>query len=482
MDYNKLRQDLIDKKYTDTQLLLVDVNKQLHIDLHKTILIFSSVYFYKLFTYQSQNQHQITIIVDDVDITYDLIMTFYASNINSGNYPYWEHKLKLIKCKDFFCIPNDISCLYDINVPVEGFELLLDVVELFNWTNDSKMIQMIKRNFPIDYNLEKISVDFIKEILNYKEHKIISASADSTVKIWDAEFDVLLKDNIYTSDKREKLCASVAYSSDNMKIAFGNYDYFIKIWNAQTISLLNTLVGHTKAVCSMAISSDNLKIVSGSYDRTIKIWNIDTGSLLNTLVGHSEIVYSVAFSHDNLKIASADYQSIRIWNAESGSLLYTLDAGVGSINTVAFSFDNMKIVSGCIDKTIKIWNVETGSLLNTLVGHTMPVCGVAFSFDNKIVVSGCIDKTIKIWNVETGSLLNTLVGHTDSVLSVAFSFDNRKIVSGGTDQTIKIWDVESGSLLNTLIGHTCAVINVAFFLNLYVDPIDEKLKEYIKNS
>jgi WD40 repeat protein len=58
----------------------------------------------------------------------------------------------------------------------------------------------------------------------------------------------------------------IAFSSDNLKIVSGCDIYCIKIRNADTGQLLNTLVDHTKWISGVAFSSDNLKIVSGSYD------------------------------------------------------------------------------------------------------------------------------------------------------------------------------------------------------------------------
>jgi len=57
------------------------------------------------------------------------------------------------------------------------------------------------------------------------------------------------------------------------------------------------LTGHTNTICGVAFSPDNLKIVSGSRDNSIKIWDAHTGQLLNTLNSHTNDVNSVAFSY-----------------------------------------------------------------------------------------------------------------------------------------------------------------------------------------
>src|SRR5581483_5167952 len=314
MDFNKLYQDIHNKKYTDVEFILVDSNKQLIMNVHKVILACSSEYFDKLFNFGTEKfQHQIIINVNDVDVAYDIILSFYGQKTNSTNYPHWKYLLESIKCRCFFYLPNDISLLYNLIVPAEGFDLLLETIDHFDFINDNKIMRTIKKNIPMNYDLRNLSLEFVKELSKYKNLKIVSSSSDQSIKIWDAE----------------------------------------------TGSLLNTLNGHTNTVLSVAFSSDNRKIVSGSRDKSIKIWDADSGSLLNTLNGHTYSVYSVAFSFDSRKIVSGSSDnSIKIWDAVSGSLLNTLNGHTNSVCSVAFSFDNHKIVSGSCDNSIKIWDAD----------------------------------------------------------------------------------------------------------------------------
>jgi WD40 repeat protein len=97
--------------------------------------------------------------------------------------------------------------------------------------------------------------------------------------------------------------SSVAFSVDS-RIVSGSGDKTVKIWNAATGEVENTLQGHSSYVTSVAFSVDGSRIVSGSYDKTVKIWNAATGEVENTLLGHSSYVTSVAFSVDGSRIVS----------------------------------------------------------------------------------------------------------------------------------------------------------------------------------
>ena len=45
------------------------------------------------------------------------------------------------------------------------------------------------------------------------------------------------------------------------------------------------LSGHASQVTSVGFSADGSKVVSGSADETVKIWNADSGEVIQTLSG-----------------------------------------------------------------------------------------------------------------------------------------------------------------------------------------------------
>ena len=132
------------------------------------------------------------------------------------------------------------------------------------------------------------------------------------------------------------------------------------------------------AVESVAYSPDGQLIASGSWDRTIRLWDANTGELLQTLEGHTGWVDSVAYSPDGQTIASGDRDNtIRLWDADTGEHLQTLKGHTSAVDSVAYSPDGQTLVSGSLDGTALLWKVESstgvevgvepmGSLLTTL--------------------------------------------------------------------------------------------------------------------
>ena len=67
--------------------------------------------------------------------------------------------------------------------------------------------------------------------------------------------------------------SSVAFSSDGKRLASASADKTVKLWNAATGQHTLTLKGHTGRIKSVCFSPDGKRIVSGSFDGLIKVWD-----------------------------------------------------------------------------------------------------------------------------------------------------------------------------------------------------------------
>jgi WD40 repeat protein len=95
----------------------------------------------------------------------------------------------------------------------------------------------------------------------------------------------------------------VAYSPDGKTIA--TYDNDVKLWDAKTGDLKQTLTEHAADIYDVQFSPKGDLLASASTDKTIKLWDPQTGKVIRTLEGHTDIVRSVAFAPDQKTLASA---------------------------------------------------------------------------------------------------------------------------------------------------------------------------------
>ncbi|KIW10919.1 hypothetical protein PV08_10218 [Exophiala spinifera] len=240
---------------------------------------------------------------------------------------------------------------------------------------------------------------------------------------------------------------SAAFSHDSVQLISASADGTINIWNANSGDCLHTLKDNVSTQ-SVVFSHDSRWLASASIDGTVKIWNASSGKCLQTLDGHGHWVNSVAFSHDSARLASgSDDETIKIWDTSSSEGLQTTEHHKQHVRSVAFSNDSILLASAAGDNTVKIWDTRNMKCLHTLKGHNDWVTLVTFSSDSTRLASACLNKVIRIWNVSSGECLQT---HDGFVMSVAFSPDSTRLASACLNKVIRIWDASSGECLQTL--------------------------------
>ena len=80
------------------------------------------------------------------------------------------------------------------------------------------------------------------------------------------------------------------------KIVSASRDRTLKIWDINNYRCIRTLEGHENYIYTVIVLPDG-NIVSGSHDNTIKIWNcLDNYNCINTLTGHTHYKVCIAIS------------------------------------------------------------------------------------------------------------------------------------------------------------------------------------------
>jgi guanine nucleotide-binding protein subunit beta-2-like 1 protein len=204
---------------------------------------------------------------------------------------------------------------------------------------------------------------------------------------------------------------SVAFSVDNRQIVSGSRDKTIKLWN--TIGECKYTVsepeGHSEWVSCVRFSPNPKLpiIISAGWDKLIKVWNMQTLKLVNNLVGHTGYINFVTVSPDGSLCASGGKDGVAmLWDLQEGKRLYSLDAG-DIIHSLCFS-PNRYWLCAATQSCIKIWDLESKGLVEELrpefenVGKKSfapyATC-LAWSADGSSLYSGYTDGVIRVWQV-----------------------------------------------------------------------------------
>jgi WD40 repeat protein len=297
--------------------------------------------------------------------------------------------------------------------------------------------------------------------------RVVTASADNTVQVWDA----VSGRNVMSLRGHHDIVRSAAFSPDGNRIVTGSDDGTGAVWDASSGFSLSVLRGHSGAVRSVAFSPDGYRIVTGSYDHTARVWDAESGDSLVVLGGHSGPVYSAEFSSDGRSILTASEDgTTRLWSATPGPGLVALHGHNQKINWVDFSSKRPQVVTASDDGTARVWDAATGAS-RVLQGPSALVWAAFTSSDNVITISR--DGTAQLWGAATGTIRvspplpktasqgsGDEVAVPPSVHSVALSrTGGHFVVVYDDDWTAQLWDA---GLLRGVILPAAGILSAAF--------------------
>ena len=289
---------------------------------------------------------------------------------------------------------------------------------------------------------------------------VVSGSYDKTLKLWDSKSGK----EIRTLNGHTGPVTAAAFSPDGSRILSGSLDKTLKLWDTPTGRLLHTFKGHTAMIHSVAFSPEGNRLLSGSgesspssnvpaKDCTVKLWDAASGRLIQTINAHSHEVRSVAFSLLGNRFLSASQDgTLKLWDASKVTLVQTIEE-VG-ISVAAFSPDGTIVLSGHGNGKVKLWDAATGRTIQTLTGSSDQALSVSVSPDGTRFLLGgqnvsMTGNTLWLWDAMAPQPIHAPPGVKGNVLKVDFSPDGTQYVSVSADGT-SVWNTASGRLVRTL--------------------------------
>ncbi len=271
---------------------------------------------------------------------------------------------------------------------------------------------------------------------------IVTSGSDKTLKIWDAQSQVLrgtialhegpatsltVRNNraatshadgsvvIYDLDSQRRLYrfkrndASVwaaAFAGSEDRIAAAGHDWAVAVWEtASEAAPATVLEGHESAVQALATDASGRWLASGGADKSVKLWNLERGESRRTFRNHSDFVSALAFA------------------PEGGTL-----------------------AAGSLDGSIKLWSVSSGRVQRTIAAHTARVTNIAFSANTDLMASAAEDGTVRVRGLKRTRLYWSLSGFERSAKALVFTNDGRTLLTGGQDGVVRYWSLPEPQL------------------------------------
>ncbi|MBI5435328.1 MAG: WD40 repeat domain-containing protein [Planctomycetes bacterium] len=244
----------------------------------------------------------------------------------------------------------------------------------------------------------------------------------------------------------------VRFDAQGERIVSASRDRSVKVWNARTGELLVDFKQHNFPVWAAAFSPDGERVASCSYERppgtvvgSVRVWNSRTGAEERTLEAGVKPLSSIEFGPDGKSLACGSWGfCVLVWDLAAGgeprAFAMPDEGKYNAIDALAFSPDGASIAAASKDDTARVWRLADGALTASLRGHSNYVTAIRFSPDGATLATAASDETVRLWRAADGEPLEVLRGHTEGVRSLAFSRDGERLYSGANDGELREWD------------------------------------------
>jgi WD40 repeat protein len=136
---------------------------------------------------------------------------------------------------------------------------------------------------------------------------LLCGTQDGRLIMWDT--NTKTQSTIYSGNAA---ITSISLNANSSRIAFGDQNGILRVADAQTRSILQTVSAHSAQIKDLDYSPDGQQIATASYDRTVKIWdgnNLTTNQPIE-VKSHNAFVMSLAFSPDGrYLVTSSNYEN-----------------------------------------------------------------------------------------------------------------------------------------------------------------------------
>jgi len=174
--------------------------------------------------------------------------------------------------------------------------------------------------------------------LSYIKDVVITASADSTIRIWSVAQQqqtqfLKIHDSSVTGISLHPLGDYILSSSTDEHWAFSNIrtgQSLVKVSSAASAPAGagdgESIGGHAVALTCAKFHPDGLIFATGTTDSVVKIWDLKSKTNLANFPGHQGAITAMSFSENGYYLATAAEDSVvKLWDLRKLKNFKTLD-------------------------------------------------------------------------------------------------------------------------------------------------------------
>jgi len=276
-------------------------------------------------------------------------------------------------------------------------------------------------------------------------HLLLSASMDSTIKIWEVYGK---RRCIQTYSAHMQAVKAIEFTHDGTHFLSCGYDKYARVWDTETGKCIGSYTNRKVPYCCKWYPEDENIFLVGQADKKILQWDVRSGEIVQEYDRHLGAINTITFVDENRRfVTTSDDKSIRVWEYGIGvEIKYIAEPHMHSIPSVNRSSDNKWLLCQSLDNKILVYSTRDKFRQNrkkTFRGHTTAgyACEVVDSPDGRWVMSGTSDGGLWFWDWKTTKILKRLQAHNAVSIGCQWHpIEPSKVASCSWDGTIKFWD------------------------------------------
>lgn len=211
--------------------------------------------------------------------------------------------------------------------------------------------------------------DFYLNLVSWSQSNKLAVGLSSAIYLWNGNNQKVTQLCDLKSDVPGEgdVVTGLEWTNRGSTIAVGTNKGFVEIWDAERITKIRTMSGHTGRVGTLAWNESLL--TTGSRDRTIIHRDVRMASPnIRTLKGHGQEVCGLKWNLDTNQLASGGNDNkLFLWEKTNDLPLYRFSEHCAAVKAISWSPHQRGLLAsggGTADKKIRYWNGLTGTMLS----------------------------------------------------------------------------------------------------------------------
>ncbi|KAK2577116.1 hypothetical protein KPH14_003278, partial [Odynerus spinipes] len=278
-------------------------------------------------------------------------------------------------------------------------------------------------------------------------HRLYSAGRDSIIRIWNCKN--MNEPYIQSMEHHTDWVNDIVLCCSGKTLISASSDTTVKVWNAHKGFCMSTLRTHRDYVKALAYAKDREQVASAGLDKTIYLWDVNTLTALtasnntvttSTLSGSKDSIYSLAMNVTGTAIVSGSTEKVlRVWDPRCCTKLMKLRGHTDNIKALVLNRDGTKCLSASSDGTIKLWSLGEQRCLQTYRVHNEGVWALLATDTFSHVISGGRDKRVVMTELSHPERSVVICEEKAPILKMAMTPDQSSIWVATSESTINNW-------------------------------------------